>query len=579
MITRTLTAHMRTRKRDAAPLHHFQYLCDMANRTMSERGLDPVFAAHGQRVFTNSFAESVRRQVLESKGAGRGRGGRTSAAALIPQRGFQERVLLADADIKIIGGKRGGGKTWVGLYEALNYIGNPDVNMYGFRKYIDDIKRGIWKSSKEVYRDFGIPAETSFEWKFLGGRGATMTMEHLQDVKKISDRFRGVEMAYILVEELAEHTRENMDVLFDLLTSNRSTSGVKPKCVCTCNPVGRSNALRTFLDWYIDPATDRVMPERDGKARFFFKYGDSVNEIAWGDSPDEVHDNANARDRLDELAISTGVDWRQLVTSLVFIEGNYQDNEILKAADPKYMSRITARGGRSTTNDIVGVWRDVESGDALLTVDDMNAMFDNTERRDGIMRASADVALSGDFFVIWAFDGHHICDLEAWNGVPSDNVVPFVRHFLKKNGVREDSFTYDSNGLGLWLSGPFPSAVGFNNKSSPSDTRLWNNLKSEAAEKFVRAVRHRDFSADPLLLDRRYTDRRGHSFTVRDRLMEERLAIKRKEAESGRFEIISKPQMKAEIGHSPDFIEGMFMVMPLFERRAGVVRKGFDNFF
>lgn len=539
-------------------------------------GLDPVFLKYGQNVYTNGYIESIRQANLEAK-ANKRRGDKSaSLKSLVPQRGFQESVLLADADIKIIGGKRGGGKTWVALYEALNYIDNPEVNMYGFRKYIDDIKRGIWKSSKDVYRDFGIPTETTFEWKFLGGKGATMTMEHLQDVKKVSDRFRGVEMAYILVEELAEHTRENMDVLFDLLTSNRSTSGVKPKCICTCNPVGRSNALRTFLDWYIDPNTDRIIPERDGKVRYFFKYGDSVNEIAWGGTPGEVHANANARNRLDELSISTGVDWRQLVTSLVFIEGNYQDNEILKVSDPKYMSRITARGGRSTTNDIVGVWRDVESGDSLLTTEDMDAFFGNTERRDGIMRASADVALSGDFFVIWAFDGHHICDLEAWNGIPSDEVVPFIRNFLKKNGVREENFTYDSNGLGLWLSGPLPAAVGFNNKSAPSDSRLWNNLKSEAAEKFVKAVRHRDFSIDPLIPERRYTDKRGRIFTIRERLMEERMALKRKEGETGRFEIISKPQMKDEIGHSPDFIEALFMVMPLYARKTGIIRKGFD---
>jgi len=430
-----------------------------------------------------------------------------------------------------------------------------------------------------VFRDFGIPTETSYEWRFLGGRGATMTMEHLQDVKKVSDRFRGVEMAYVVIEELAEHTRDNMDVLFDLLTSNRSTSGVKPKCVCTCNPVGRSNSLRAFLDWYIDPVTDTVIPERDGVVRHFFRYGETMAEIAWGSTPEEVHGNALAAAKLDELSAASGVDWRRLVTSLVFIEGRYQDNEVLKATDPKYMGRITARGGRSTLNDIKGVWRDVESGDAMLGAADMERLFSNTERRDGTMRASADVALAGDFFVIWAMDGMHVCDVEAWRGLPSDQVIPFVRAFLDRNGVREENFTYDANGLGLWLSGPMPHAVGFNNKSAPSDSRLWNNLKSESAEKFVNAVRHGDMSFAPEVLSRRFLDGRGGEFTVRERLMEERLAIKRKATATGRFEIISKPQMKEEIGHSPDFIEALFMVMPMMSRRTGLTRKGFDEFW
>lgn len=547
------------------------------SRNIEDEGLDPVFLNVGQRVFTNEYVEKLRKENLDIK---RGKGKKTKSGTLnnlIPQSGFQEQVLLCDADIKIIGGKRGAGKTFIALYEALNYIDNPGANMYGFRKYIDDIKRGIWRSSKEVFRDFAIPTDTSFEWRFLDGKGATMTMEHLQDLKKVSDRFRGVEMAYIVIEELAEHTRDNMNVMFDLLTSNRSTAGVRPRLVCTCNPVGKSNSLRKFLDWYIDPNTDRIIPERSGKLRYFFKYGETENDIAWGDSREEVHANANAQGRLDELSISTGVDWRELITSLTFIEGEYKDNEILKAADPKYMSRISARGGKSTTNDIVGIWRDVDTGSGLVSADDMEAFFNNTERRDGFMRGSADVALTGDFFVLWAFDGHHVCDMEAFFGVPSDDVVVLVKNFLSKNGIREENFTYDSNGLGLWLSGPLPYAVGFNNKSAPSDVRLWNNLKSESAEKFVKALKHRDFSIDPAILERRFTDSRGNVFTVADRLMEERLILKRKETDSGRFEIISKPQMKEEIGHSPDFVEGMFMVMPLFSKSRSMTRQGFDS--
>ena len=78
------------------------------------------------------------------------------------------------------------------------------------------------------------------------------------------------------------------------------------------------------------------------------------------------------------------------------------------------------------------------------------------------------------------------------------------------------------------------------------------------------------------MLRRRFTDSKGHSFTVSDRLMEERMAIKRKDSDEARFEIIAKKQMKIEIGHSPDFVEALFMVMPLFERRKALVRTNFS---
>ena len=466
--------------------------------------------------------------------------------------------------------------SWVGLFEFLPYIFNPDVSGYGFRRYEDDIARGIWKSSKQVYKGFGTAADSYFEWKFLNGKGATFKCEHLQDPKKISDRFRGVEMAYILVEELAEHTRDNMNTLFDLLASNRSTAGVKPKCVCTCNPVGKSNKLRHFLEYYIDPETDTIIKERDGKIRYFYRYGEDITEIAWGDTWQEVYDHPSARPKIDRLCQDTGSNPQDFITSLAFIEGDFADNEILHVSDPKYMNRISARGGESTTNDIVGVWRDIDSGSGLVSADDVRAFYENTEQRDGVMRASCDVALTGDFFVIYAFDGHHVCDMEAWRGMLSDDVIPFIEHFLARNGVRKENFTYDSNGLGVWIKSDsrFQRSIPFNNRSAPSDIRLWNSLKSEAAEKFAQAFKRGDFSIDPALLNRKFTDQKGRTYTFAERFMHERRALKRRDNVS-RFELIDKPQMKIEIGESPDFLEGMFMVMPLYERASRPIRRGF----
>lgn len=470
--------------------------------------------------------------------------------------------------------------TWLALFEALPYIFNPDVNMYGFRKYEDDVKRGIWKSGKQVYRGFGILSDSYFEVKFLDGKGATMKMEHLAEEKKISDRFRGVEMAYIVIEELAEHTKENLDTLFALLASNRTTSGVKSKCVCTCNPVGKSNKLRQFLDWYIDPDTDTIIKERDGVIRYFHRYGDDVADIAWGSTPKEVYENPNVRSKIDRLVAETGCPYTDFITSLVFIEGDYADNEILKISDPKYMNRIAARGTESTTNDIVGVWRDIDSGTSLLSMEDMERFFNNSEKRDGYMRASADVALKNDFFVLYALDGHHICDIEIWRGAMSDDVIPFVENFLKKNGVRKENFTFDQNGLGMWLSESSAfkgKAQPFNNKSAPSDNRMWNNLKSECAERFVKAIKNGEYSISEEVLNRKFYDKKKRSYTVKERLMEERRALKRKDSATSRFEIIEKTQMKLEVGHSPDFIEGLLMIEHLFKKKTGVVRRGFEN--
>ena len=68
----------------------------------SKEKYDPVFASFGMKVLSHDYAESVRRHNLEVNPS--------RIRTWIPQAGFQENVLRNDADILIIGGRRGGGK-------------------------------------------------------------------------------------------------------------------------------------------------------------------------------------------------------------------------------------------------------------------------------------------------------------------------------------------------------------------------------------------------------------------------------------------------------------------------------------
>ena len=407
-----------------------------------------------------------------------------------------------------------------------------------------------------------------------------MKMEHIADLGKISDRFRGAELAYIDLEELPEHTRENLDVIFDFLAVNRNTAGVKSQMVATCNPVGWKNKLRKFLEWYIDPETDTIIRERDGKKRYMFKYGHDDSEIAWGNSWEEVYAHPKAKMKIDLLLMGRDdLTPEDMIMTVQFIEGDYSDNKILQITDKRYISRLASKGDGSVVNDLAGVWRDIDEGTGLLTGQDINKFFKNTEQRgDGIKRASCDVAIVGDFFVIWAAEGRHIFDMSAWFGEMSDAVIPFIEEFLRKNGINKKNFTFDANGLGVWLSTStaFRNSKPFNNKSAPTDNRLWNNLKSESAEKWVKEVKQGMWSIDSDLLERKFTDKKGHTFSLRQRLDEERLALKRKDDTGARFEIIDKKQMKLEVGHSPDFVEGLIMFMPLFEIHQSPIRKGFN---
>ena len=64
---------------------------------------DPVFLRHGQMVYSHQFINDLREDILNNN----------NEWDLIPQEGFQESVCLNDADVLIVGGKRGSGKSFV----------------------------------------------------------------------------------------------------------------------------------------------------------------------------------------------------------------------------------------------------------------------------------------------------------------------------------------------------------------------------------------------------------------------------------------------------------------------------------
>jgi len=526
-------------------------------------------------VYTNEYVDSLRKENIELKRKGR------RSYNLIPQAGFQEKVLTNDADIIICGGRRGAGKTAVSLIGAMAYALNPDINMYGFRRFEADVKRGIWKSAKQIFRGFATFADTSFEAKFFNGTGATMKMEHLADLKQVKDRFRGAEMPYIVIEELAEFTKENMNVIFDLIGSNRSTTGLPSRFICTCNPVGRSNKLRWFLDWWIDPETDEAIPARSGKIRYFCRYGEDVMEIAWGDSPEEVYENPNAKRKIQSLTDHPDEDYTEFITSVTFIDGDYADNKILQVTDKKYMNRISSGGSKSVINDIRGVWRDVDDTGAIISMNDMQRFFDNSPQVNGTRVGGGDIALRDDWLVLWALDGMHIIDVDARRYVKSEDVIPIILEFLKRNEIPKENFAFDVNGIGNWLkqSEELQGCFGFDNKAPAKDKTSYNTRKSECAGMLVDALQNGTMSIDESVLRKTFSEKRV-PFTIRDKLVEERVALKWKDDENPKA-LIKKTDMKFLIGHSPDFIEALLYALDRVDnaKKTRKVRRGDWSYF
>ncbi|MEG2151497.1 MAG: terminase family protein, partial [Bacteroidaceae bacterium] len=483
--------------------------------------LDLVFAKLGIEVYTYEYAEQLRDENL-LLGAG------DKIYNILPQAGFQEEVLLNEADVKVIGGNRGGGKSYVMELSPLYNIHIPLFSCHGFRKEEDDIRRGLWKTSKFIYTDVAVPKESEFQWTFPSG--ATSKYEHLQNEKEVDRRFRGAEMPEIIIDELPQITFETF---FTLLASNRNTLGVKNQFTASCNPVSRKNWVYKFISWYIDEDTNMIIPERSGKIRYFYKFGKDISEIVWGNSKEEVYEKA--QQQIDEIwnkdLEDGGGSKFDLINSFCFIEGSYAQNKIFRKKDPRYLGNLSQQGGRQSVKDIKGIWGDDEETEAIVTSTAYDDMFDNTYQTSGKRTAVADVALSGDDFVIGAFDGNHLFDVEVFTNVKSEQAKTLVQNFIDKNHIHEINFLYDATGIGHFMDS-FSKSYSYTGNSASSDKEIWTNKRSECSERYATNIKEGRISVDRDLQKRRFGN-----MTFREHLESERSALKRKITTNGKYQI------------------------------------------
>lgn len=443
--------------------------------------------------------------------------------------------------------------SFVMLLSPKYYDDNPNYVCHGFRREEDDIKRGLWKECKIIYHGEATFTEGDFTAKFPSG--SRITFEHLANEAEVDRRFRGVEIPEMMIDELPQIS---FKTFFTLLASNRNSLGIRNRFVASCNPVSKRNWVYKFIRWWIDEETNEIIKERSGKVRYFFKHGSDIGEIAWGDTKEEVYEKAKQHiDAIyDDALSSTGGSKYDLISSLSFIEGEYSENKIFRTKDPMYLGRLAQQGGRQSFKDIKGIWGDDDEGEVLLTYDEMSRYLYNTEQRSGILYAVIDVALSRDGFTIGIFDGNHLLDYKQFTQVGSITAATIAKNYIALYGVREENVMFDADGIGQYLEEYMPKAFKFNNNSASSDSRVYTNYKAECADKWVRRVKEGMASVNQQLLTRKIGVR-----TFEEELQHQRSALVQKNTTNGKFQLISKAEMKILLGNkqSPDFIDMLFM--------------------
>lgn len=462
------------------------------------------------------------------------------------------------------------------LMEGIYDVKNKYYNSVLFRKNKDDFDN-IENESKRWFANLGKynKSKDDMTWNFK--TGAKMSFDHFDmTLKEFEDKYRGQQIAYIGIDELPQIPFEFLKIL---MGSNRNTLGIRSRILGTCNPDPLS-WLRKFLEWWIADR-DTIYPDgqkhperhglpipwRNGVVRYFFVTGDNVDNIIWGNTPEEVYEQA--REEIDNLwdprLSEFGYDKISFaVKSAVFIKASIMENKSLLKNDPNYISSILNKSPEERAKEWEGNWDAIAIGDDLIQPFHLEKCFSNNAMLgDNIRRASCDVAGSGgDNCVTWLKIGNHLQDVFVCRIDPY-NTVPLIRSKLREWGVLEQNFVYDLQGMGQVLKGAFPNAIPFNNQEAVAreDRHLYDCLKSQCAYKFAQHTQQGEWSIEPTLLKRQFKSGKNTN-DLQFILQRERKAIRQDMSKQDKgWVLIPKDMMKKRslVGHSPDFIEALVM--------------------
>ena len=491
-----------------------------------------------------------------------------------PFEGFQEKFVRSNLDLVIGGGSMGGGKTAA----AVMCCGEPSLDsrfraVY-LRNNLGDLKSGggILDEFKKIYGK-GCNVVESGDPHVDFPSGARIDVTHIADQSKdkVLQRFKGRQYDFIYFDEGTGFTWECFTAVY---SRNRGMAKWTGKVRMTTNPK-RNHWLRKFLDWYIG-ADGFIIPEREGVVRYFYINGETVDDVVWGDSKEEVYMKCKIQiDRV--LAKFNGKTGKakpeDMIKSFTFYEGKMAGNKAILGNNAGYVGSVAVMGGREAQANLEGNWNvdTDEDFDAPIPNEISGGVFLADPQINNDKWVTCDLADTGtDNFLAIAWNGFHIIDILILGQTTPRENAERLEMFAAHHNISNSHIIYDAV-RGTYINDYIPEAIPFVSYRAPMGIygRMAYNLKAECYLRLIEMMKRGGLSMEDSVARKVYEHQNLKTpITIQNEFMEECIVVRFKDMPSGKKSLISKKEMNAKLGksRSMDLLDPIAMrMLPVLE--------------
>ena len=361
--------------------------------------------------------------------------------------------------------------TFSGFMKALQGLGKPNFTARLISRRLQDSKKGgsIIRDAKLIYDGFAGCEFTAGEyptasWDIWNSAiqliHANFNTENPGEWEDYKDYCKKNQSSYIYWDELTEI--RDFKAFSYMFSRNRDNSGYGPCTVASFNPEYEHWSTDWLKaagyigdDWY-------AIPEKYGKITYFVIQGDSIRDVVFGETREEVVRKAGIEVTAEEK--SYGMTPERMVKSFTYLSGTAMSNKIL----------VNATGGGSVSNLYnVGLTERKKIKDGYFGPSDKSELtvsrtmienlWSNPQDPSDQMYATLDVS-SGkgtiddqtkevrkvDRCALWIWKGLTAINLEMFDGNLME-LVPWIEQKLLLYKVPKKNFAFDAVAIGYYL--------------------------------------------------------------------------------------------------------------------------------